>query len=178
MKGTLTIRRAVPTDAPGFVRIVADPAVFGGLLQLPYPTEALWRQRIEAQAQVGSTDWILVAERGGVLLGHAGLHAVPGGARRAHVRSLGVAVAVDAQRQGVGSALLTALCDLADNWLGVLRLELGVYTDNAPAIALYERLGFVTEGVHRGDALRDGRYVDTLSMARWHPRPPQGPRPE
>jgi putative acetyltransferase len=31
----------------------------------------------------------------------------------------------------------------------------------------------VREGLHRGYALRDGSYVDTLSMARLHPNPPR-----
>jgi putative acetyltransferase len=56
--------------------------------------------------------------------------------------------------------------------MGVLRIELTVYTDNAPAIALYRKFGFVVEGCHRGYALRDGRYVDAFAMARLHPDPP------
>jgi len=55
----------------------------------------------------------------------------------------------------------------------VLRLELTVYADNARAIALYESLGFRHEGRHVGYALRDGHYVDALSMARLHPDPPR-----
>ena len=55
----------------------------------------------------------------------------------------------------------------------MLRIELGVYADNSRAIALYERFGFVHEGRHRGHALRDGEYVDTLTMARLHLKPPR-----
>jgi len=56
--------------------------------------------------------------------------------------------------------------DLADNWLGMSRVELTVYTDNAAAIALYEKFGFEKEGTHRRYAFRDGAYVDAYSMAR------------
>jgi putative acetyltransferase len=56
--------------------------------------------------------------------------------------------------------------------MGVLRIELTVYDDNARAIALYRKFGFEIEGRHRGYALRDGRYVDALTMARLHPAPP------
>jgi L-phenylalanine/L-methionine N-acetyltransferase len=60
--------------------------------------------------------------------------------------------------------LLRAALDLADDWLNLSRVELHVYTDNAAAIALHEKLGI--EGTHRRFALRNGRYVDAYSMAR------------
>jgi putative acetyltransferase len=48
--------------------------------------------------------------------------------------------------QGVGTALIEAAIDLADNWRNLTRLELRVFTDNAPAIHLYEKVGFEIEG--------------------------------
>jgi putative acetyltransferase len=88
------------------------------------------------------------------------------------VMNLGIAIASDAQGQGVGSTLMKALCDWADQWGQVLRIELTVFTDNVRAIGLYRRFGFVQEGMHRGYALRDGAYADTYSMARLHPAQP------
>jgi putative acetyltransferase len=58
------------------------------------------------------------------------------------------------------------LLDAADNWLGIRRIQLTVYEDNAPAMHLYKRFGFVIEGKHQAYALRDGRYVDAYVMAR------------
>ena len=98
--------------------------------------------------------------------------------RRRHVATIGIAVAPEAQGQGVGTALMQAMCDYADRWLGLLRLELTVYVDNAPAIALYRKFGFEIEGRFRGYAMRDGELVDAFSMARIHPAPPTiAPRP-
>ena len=71
--------------------------------------------------------------------------------------------------RGVGTALMAALTEQADRWLGLRRIELTVWTDNAAAIALYERFGFEREGLHRAFALRDGEYVDALAMARLRP---------
>jgi L-phenylalanine/L-methionine N-acetyltransferase len=84
----------------------------------------------------------------------------------------------DGRRQRAGEVAAGAghgLTDAADRWLGILRIELTVFTDNARAIALYRRYGFVLEGTHRAYALRDGAYADVHAMARLHPNPPRLP---
>lgn len=167
----ITIRRTTTADAAALARIMGDPDVLPNLMQLPYTSVEIWTQRLAEQNAPGKTDLSIVAERGGVVVGSAGLH--PGVAvRRRHAAMLGISVAREAQGQGVGKALMAALCDFADNWAQLLRVELSVFTDNAHAIRLYEGFGFVREGTHRGFALRAGRYVDTYSMARLHPNPP------
>lgn len=172
---TLLIRRAKVADAAALTRHLSDPAVFGGLLQLPYPSEESWAKRLSDGVNATNGDVLLIAERDAELLGAAGLNAVGGHARRRHAMGLGIHVSPPAQRQGVGSALMAALCDYADRWAGVLRLELLVYADNAGAIALYRKFGFEVEGTLRAHALRDGAYVDSLAMARLHPNPPALP---
>ena len=72
----------------------------------------------------------------------------------------------DFQNRGVGSALMAAMVDLADNWLGLRRIELEVWTDNAPAVHLYEKFGFKIEGRGRQFARRAGQLVDAYYMAR------------
>ncbi|MCZ8236286.1 MAG: GNAT family N-acetyltransferase [Inhella sp.] len=171
----ISIRRPTMADVAAIVTHVGDPAVFGGLLQMPYPTEAAWRQRLEDTMKLGATDLMLVAERDGELVGLAGLHGAGTSPRRAHARTLGLWVVPHAHRQGVGSALMQALVDVADRWIGALRLELTVNADNAAAIALYRRFGFELEGTHRGYTLRDGVLVDCHAMARWNPQPPTRP---
>ena len=171
----MIVRRATLADAAAYARIMGDPAVYPGLLQVPFTSEEAWRQRLTESLAPGKSDLVLVAELHGNVVGNAGLHPFGPHLRRRHVMHLGMAVAPAAQRQGVGTALMAALCEYADRWAGVLRLELNVYTDNLPAIALYRKFGFEVEGTHRGYALRDGVYVDSYSMARWHPNPPTRP---
>ena len=72
----------------------------------------------------------------------------------------------DWQGKGVDTALMEACLDLADNWLGLTRLDLRVYVDNATVISLYERFGFEIEGTHKRFAFRKGEYVDAYVMAR------------
>ncbi len=170
---SITIRRATAKDAAAFACIMGDPAVYPGLMQVPYTDEEIWRARLAENLAPGKTDLALAAELNGEVVGTAGLHPVGPHLRRRHVLLLGISVAPKAQRKGVGTALMAAMCDYADRWAGALRIELNVYTDNHGAIALYKKFGFEVEGTHRGFALRDGAYVDSLSMARLHPSPPQ-----
>ena len=174
----LHIRRAVLGDATALARIMGHPDVLPNLMQTPYTSEALWQARLTDLLALGKPDLMLVVEQPDdhgelQVVASAGLHPAGAALRRRHVMSLGISVHPEAQGQGVGTALMQALCDWADRWGQVLRLELSVYADNARAIALYQRCGFVREGLHTGFALRNGQYVDSVSMARMHPHPPR-----
>ena len=169
---TIHIRRASPKDAAAFARIMAENEVFGNLLQMPYADEESWRQRLSDSTVLGKPDIGLVAETEGEVVGTAGLHPSGAAVRRRHAMTLGISVTRQAQGKGVGHALMQALCDYADNWAGVLRIELTVFDDNARAVALYRRFGFEIEGTHRGFAMRNGTYATALTMARLHPRQP------
>lgn len=169
---TITIRRATPRDAAAYARFMSHPDVFASLLQMPFSDEDVWRSRLTDSCAPGKVDLPLAAELHGEVVGSAGLHPVGIAQRRRHAMTLGISVAPEAQGQGVGSALMAAICDYADCWVGVLRLELTVYTDNTRALALYRKFGFEVEGTLRGYAMRDGRYADVHAMARFHPDPP------
>jgi L-phenylalanine/L-methionine N-acetyltransferase len=158
----LTIRRAEPDDCAALYEIFTCPRVYAGTLQLPYPSREQWRRRL-AESEGAHN---LVAVAGERVVGMFGLHTFPQRPRRHHAGAVGMSVHDDWQGRGVGTALMRAGLDLADNWLGLTRLELEVYTDNEPAVRLYERFGFEREGVLRQHAYRDGRYVDSLLMAR------------
>ncbi len=94
-----------------------------------------------------------------------------------HVADLGLMVAAGHRRRGVGRALLEQAVEWARD-SRVRKLELHVFPHNAPAIALYERFGFVREGYRhahyrRGDGLR-GRDSDGVSS--WSNPPPDRTR--
>jgi putative acetyltransferase len=108
----------------------------------------------------------LVVCVGGEIIGEMGLATFPNWVRRRHVGQLGMAVRDDWQGRGAGSELMQAALDLGDRWLNLRRIELEVYTDNEPAIRLYKKFGFVTEGTLADFAFRDGEFVDVYIMAR------------
>ena len=167
----MRVRKARVDDAEAFARMMADPAIYPQLLQMPYGDADLWRQRLTEMCAAGKGDLLLVVEVDGQVVGAAGLHSTGASPRRRHAMGMGIQVQPEWQGRGMGALLMQSLCDYADRWLGLSRLELTVYTDNQRAQALYRRFGFVDEGVHRAYALRDGVYVDALSMARLNPRP-------
>ena len=159
----VTVRRTEPTDHEAMQRIFSGTRAISGTLQLPFPSAEVWRQHL-SEPQEGM--FSLVACIDGEVVGEISLHTTPTRWRMRHVASIGMAVRDDWQGKGVGTALLQAVLDLADNWLNLMRIELRVYTDNTPAIVLYEKFGFEIEGTHRRMAFRNGEYVDGYSMAR------------
>jgi putative acetyltransferase len=159
----LTIRRAEPDDCSALYDMFTHPKLYANTLQLPYPSREQWRQRL---SDPGDGTYNLVAVAGGKVVGMFGLHTFPSRPRRHHAAAVGLTVHEDWHGKGVGTALMRAGLDLADNWLNLTRLELEVYTDNEAAIRLYERFGFEREGLLRRHAYRDGSYVDALMMAR------------
>jgi len=86
--------------------------------------------------------------------------------RRSHLGWLGMAVHPEFWGLGIGSRLMEATLDLADNWLDLKRVELDVNTDNPGGIRLYQKFDFAIEGVKRFHAYGDGRWGHSYFMAR------------
>jgi len=106
-----------------------------------------------------------VGEFEGKVVGIVGLH-IEAHPRMNHGASIGISVDTEYQGRGFGKKLLEAIIDLSENWLMLVRLELGVIADNEKAIALYESLGFVKEGLKKHTIKRNGVYVNEYIMAR------------
>jgi putative acetyltransferase len=162
----ITVRRVEPTDFEALQRLYSGQRVIWGTAQLPYPSVDLWRKRL-AEPPAGMFG--LVACIDDQVVGHLNIHTSPDRPRRRHAGQIGMAVRDDFQGQGVGTALLQAALDLADSWLNLRRMELEVYTDNEPAVRMYQRAGFVIEGTLRQYTFRDGKYVDVYAMVRFKP---------
>lgn len=115
---------------------------------------------------------VWLAERDGAPVGWCEASR-PQAERLEHVALVTVAVAARHRRQGVGRALLQAL----EAWalgLRLRKLTLNVRGGNAPAIALYRGLGYVVEGVERGQVRHGDAFEDNLIMAKYLV-PPEAP---
>jgi putative acetyltransferase len=138
----ISVRHAEATDADALHEIFTDLEVMHWLIDVPYAPQAQTRKHI---VELPDGRYMLVAVDGGELVGALGF---------------------GAQGRGVGSALMRAAVDLADNWLNLIRLELLVIDGNDAAISLYRRFGFEIEGTLRAFCFQGGRYVDVHTMAR------------
>ena len=155
------VRPARVEDHQAFYDISNCPGVVRNTLHLPYVSLDVRKDRL-ANPRPGEHQ--LVAEVDGRVVGMIGIRC--GTNRMSHSAGLGMSVHDDFQGQGIGAKLMAAAVDLAEGWLNIRRIELHVFTDNEPAIALYKKFGFEIEGTHRAFALREGQYVDAYSMAR------------
>ncbi len=97
------------------------------------PRHGSWQEKLQPKPHT----FHLVATLDDRVTGHLSLHVEPR-PRRSHVATFGMAVAAGHQGRGIGSALMREMIDLCDNWLRVDRIELTVFADNKPAIAVYK----------------------------------------
>lgn len=81
--------------------------------------------------------------------------------------SCNIRIAVDQEQcdHGYGTEAMRLAVDYAFAHLPIHRLELGVYSFNDRAIAVYRKLGFVAEGVRRAALWWDGAYHDEIPMS-------------
>lgn len=86
--------------------------------------------------------------------------------RLSHRGGLGMGLLTEYRGKGLGSKLLTAVLDHSKRF-GLEKVELQVYTSNAPAIALYKKCGFEEEGRIRKYRKLDNQYFDCLMMGKF-----------
>ena len=161
----IVIRHAEPGDTEAVHRLFTQPEVYANTLQVPHPSRAMWQERMN---QKSPGQYHLVAIVDDQVAGHL-MIAAETRPRRSHVASFGLCVDAARHNQGIATALLREMIAMCDNWLRIERIELTVFVDNAPAIALYQKLGFDIEGTGKRYGLRDGDYIDAYFMARQRP---------
>jgi len=160
----LSIRSAEPHDAPLFLDYLqgvageTDNLSFGPEDNVEFPHEELFI----ADAAQAPRSLFLLAFVGNELVGSISFSC---GKRPKLSRSgdFGLSVRKAWWGRHIASALLQTLLDWAPT-VGVVKVNLQVRADNARAIALYERFGFVREALLREQLRVKGTYHDLLWM--------------
>lgn len=160
MMGAPVIRPIHPNDALDMQETRTRPNAMWGTMQIP----TLPLEDVQAWCNHSPNGYTFVAEVDGKAVGSLGL--VVGQNRQRHLAGLGMMVHDDYQGRGLGKGLMAAALDLADNWLGLERVELEVYTNNPRAIQLYRNFGFTLEGTSHKMSLQNGEWVDAYYMGR------------
>ncbi len=157
------IRPARPEDDAALLAI--DFATWSSAVS-PAPAPAPG-ERLSFFEESRGPDHYLVADVAGVVSGYAALHQNVPLPAHAHVLEInGLAVSPAAQGRGVGRHLVEAAVAEAAR-RGATKVTLRVLGPNTGARRLYERCGFVVEGVLRGEFVLDGELVDDVLMARY-----------
>lgn len=158
------IRPIELSDARGISRIRRQPGVMKHTLGLPSDRVISSEDFIK---NLDEDSFILVAEVESKVVGIASLD-IGGPLRERHIGSIGVSVDVNYHGKGIGRSLMESLLDIADNFLKLVRVELGVDTENIKAQKLYKSLGFEVEGTRKYCAITDGKYKSDYYMARYN----------
>ena len=160
----IVIRHAVPDDAAALIEYLntiggeSDNLTFGKD-EFPIKPEQE-RAFIEGLAEKPH-DCMIVAVKDGRIVGDATLAGHP--RRMAHRAELGISVLKAEWGRGIGSRLMEALIEYAEQH-GVELLNLEARADNEKAIHLYEKFGFRTIGVSPAFMKLRGEYHDAVLM--------------
>lgn len=146
------------------VGVVARERVYIGLIDAPAMEES--RRFVHSVHEAGGVH-LVALDPNGMVVGWCDIarHAREG---FRHAGRLGMGMLPEFRGKGLGRRLMTMAIERA--WkAGIERIELEVFGSNARAMALYQSLGFVHEGIRRRARKLDGRYDDEVVMALFAP---------
>jgi RimJ/RimL family protein N-acetyltransferase len=166
-----TVRPGRTTDGRALAHLFAVVRAEGRWLiatpgTISEPSEAFWISELIR----ASESLALVAESGAEIVGNV-LISVDRGRATEHIGVLSICIAKDWRDIGIGTELVSG----AQAWAhehSLRKISLGVFPDNGRAIAVYERRGFVREGIRRQQYRSGDEYRDEVLMA-WFPQEAQ-----
>lgn len=165
LTGEKTVLRPFTTgDADVMWEIINDSEVVRFTFE---PTTELTPERLRSWYGVRTADPdrldLAVTDRAtGELVGEVVLYDWDPSARSCTFRTL---VGPRGRGRGLGSEATRLIVGHAFERVGLHRVELEVYADNPRARRVYEKAGFMVEGIRREAALRNGEWVDDVLMA-------------
>jgi phosphinothricin acetyltransferase len=123
--------------------------------------ETRLRSRGETAARIADREAIVVADRGGEVIGWAGITPYSERACYASIGVYAVYVARDARGNGVGRALLRGIIE-AGRERGLHKLMAKIFVSNGPSLAIARSCGFREVGVHEHHGQLEGQWIDVV----------------
>jgi RimJ/RimL family protein N-acetyltransferase len=169
-KPTLTgdrvvLRPLTAADTETMAEVIDDPEtarLTGSAGHPPLSAERLRAWYGSRAEQTDRLDLGLVDRASGELVGELVLHEWDEPNRSCGFR---IAVGPRGRDRGLGREAVRLLLGYGFEQLGLHRVHLEVYAFNPRALRVYERVGFVREGVAREALLHDGAWIDAVRMA-------------
>ncbi|MFG3506216.1 GNAT family N-acetyltransferase [Streptomyces sp. NPDC047821] len=171
VKPTLTgdrvlLRPVTEEDAAAFADILGDPevATFTGIPadEPPLSLDHLRSWYGSRGEQPDRLDLALIDRASGELVGELVFNEWDEPNRRCNFRTL---VGPRGRGRGLGTEAIRLFLGYGFERLGLNRVSLGVFAFNPRAIRVYEKVGFVREGVEREALLHEGGWIDSLTMS-------------
>ncbi|CAL9274107.1 Putative ribosomal N-acetyltransferase YdaF [Streptomyces sp. SudanB5_2050] len=158
------LRPFTEADAARMGEIIGDPEVrrFTGSPGHELTPELLRSWYGSRSAQPDRLDLAVTDSADGEVLGEVVLHAWVPEERSCTFRTL---IGARGRGRGIGTEATRLIVGYAFEELGLHRVQLDAYAFNDRALRVYEKVGFVREGVRREVERRDGVWVDEVLMA-------------
>jgi len=102
------------------------------------------------------------------VIGHVGLYDIDFRVRKAEFAIL-IAGETN-QGKGYGSLCTKFMIDYAFSELNIRKITLSLLSDNTRAFSLYQKYGFVQEGLLKNEQFKNGKYHDVILMALFNNR--------
>ncbi|MBN0048148.1 GNAT family N-acetyltransferase [Streptomyces actuosus] len=158
------LRPFTEADADTMWEIVGDPEVVRFTFE---PDTDLTPERLRSwyatRADRADRLDLAVTDRAtGELVGEVVLHEFDPRSRGCSFRTL---IGPRGRGRGLGTEATRLIVAHGFEQLGLHRIQLEAYSDNHRALRVYEKVGFVVEGVRRQARQQDGEWVDEVLMA-------------
>jgi len=158
-----TFRKASVRDLPRLNEIVNDRETARFLNLIPPVTMKSTREFFEHCRKTRSMLYCIIAD--GKIAGSACLTPRRMDCKQAHVAEFGISIAKEFWGRHIGGKAIDFIVRKGRE-RGIKRIEFEVVADNLRAMRLYEKKGFRKEGLKKNSLKINGRYHDTVVMAR------------